>query len=269
VDRKFAERTGCNFLTPGIADAVRHRIASPQKHQTVDEDRLYGDLLSSMPMCFNLFGPLERKPELAAQAVARWFPDLCPAGAKVTLIFEWSPGRRDRRWLDDGTAFDVAIFVEHGASKAVIGIETKYHEHAAAVPLMQVDKKTKEKTPRVIKDRYLEVTKKAKLFDEATLRSDVWAKPLEQLWRDHLLALACAQDPDGWTPARYVLVAPAGNPAWSTASRDYLDICTSAEGTFELRTVEQLLASAEDLLPHAPSFRARYLDVHVTAEGAA
>jgi hypothetical protein len=58
VDLDYARESRCNFLSPAIQRAVEDRLAHPQLHQTLNEDRLWSDLLSSMPLCFNLFGDL-------------------------------------------------------------------------------------------------------------------------------------------------------------------------------------------------------------------
>jgi len=87
----MARESGANFISDAARKAADHRVANPEPHQTLDEDRLYGDLLSSMPMCFNLFGPLHADLGLADKAVKAWWPD---APGKVSAVrFEWSPGR--------------------------------------------------------------------------------------------------------------------------------------------------------------------------------
>jgi hypothetical protein len=60
-----------NFLTPTILQQVRKRLAEPETHQLIKQDRLWGDLLSSQPMCFNLFGELAGDMELATRAARR------------------------------------------------------------------------------------------------------------------------------------------------------------------------------------------------------
>ena len=56
IDLAYAKQHHSNFLNDLIWAAVEDRLSNPQEHQTLKEDRLYSDLLSSMPMCFNLFG---------------------------------------------------------------------------------------------------------------------------------------------------------------------------------------------------------------------
>jgi hypothetical protein len=91
IDFEFALRTGANFLTPAARDAAAWRIDHPEKHQTLKVDRLYADLLSSMPMCFNLFGPAWADAAVARRLVAACWPDA--PGAVQAVRFEWSPER--------------------------------------------------------------------------------------------------------------------------------------------------------------------------------
>jgi hypothetical protein len=142
-------------------------------------------------------------------------------------------------------------------------IDLEYHEHPTAEPLTRKDRATGAMRPRIPRDRYVEVTEAAGLFDRPDWLAEVWATPIEQVWRGHLLALACQQDHRGWDPARYVLVAPSANPAWPALANEYLAFAPGASATFEFRGLEQLIDQAEDLLPHARAFRSRYLDVAV------
>lgn len=247
---EHAQETACNFLTPSAADAVRDRLQKPQKHQTLDSKRLWSDLLSSMPMCFNLFGPLWADEELAAAVAQRWFPDLVSPGDRVTVGFEWSPGRRDTRWLGDRTAFDAVLHITGAAGSSLIGIETKYHEYPGS---------TRHGDP--IPKRYREVTNAASMFAD-DWESHVWGTRVEQVWRDHLLALACKQADDGLTRTRYVLTAPAANRVWEDLASEYRGLLRpEARPTFDYRTIDSLLADAEDLLPHRTVFAQRYLEV--------
>ena len=54
--------------TDGIRDVVRHAVlgAGRVEGQLIQEDRLFANLLSSQPLCFNLFGELARDLELLA-----------------------------------------------------------------------------------------------------------------------------------------------------------------------------------------------------------
>lgn len=262
VDLDYAKQHRTNFLTTAAWDAAEDRIRNRQDRQTLDETRLYSDLLSSMPMCFNLLGPLWADPALASAVAHRWFPDLVPEGAPVKVCFEWSPGRSNPKWLDDRTAFDAALFVDPEGTRTLIGIETKYHEHPVKEPISKRNKKTGEVTHRVLKPRYVEVSREANIADEPTIRSAIWGQEIEQVWRDHLLALVCNQQAeDRWNRVHYALVAPAANPAWQPLVGGYLTVAPNAASTCTYRSIDSMVTAAEDLLPHAAQFRARYLDV--------
>lgn len=95
---------GRNFLSDEIRTAVEKRLAAPQPGQTLDTTRLKQDLLSSMPMCFNLFGEAATDPARARDVADLLMPG--PGTGPVEIIFEWSPERASARYTNDRTAFD-------------------------------------------------------------------------------------------------------------------------------------------------------------------
>jgi hypothetical protein len=244
----FAKARGANFLTPAALASARHRVANPEPHQMLSQDRLWADLLSSMPLCFNLFGDLAAAPAQAARAVRGWWPS-APLGA-VTVKFEHSPARRDASFLGNRSAFDVAFEIDQGnGAYAIVGVETKYHEHAKA-----------EAAPRPeALARYVEVTERSGAFVDGW-RALLIGTDLQQIWLDHLLALSMLHHPSGrWTWGRFVLVYPSENPSFGRAAAEYLSVLRDAE-TFEARTIEELFA-ASTALPAATqaAMRDRYL----------
>jgi len=248
VEESFARETGCNFLSPSALRAVEHRLARPERHQMLDERRLWSDLLSSMPLCFNLLGPLWDDAATARDVARAWFPQLVGHMDEVTVRLEWSPGRADTRWTGDRSAFDGALIVNDG--QCVIGIETKYHEKA------ERRKATGPPPPR-----YVEISEHASLFNDPGALATVWGSSIEQIWRDHLLALACAQNRPG-SVGHYALVSPAGNPAWPRLADQYRSLLTAeAADTFSFHTLESLLEVAGSSHPSAGAFNERYLDV--------
>ena len=244
-----ARRGGSNFLSPRIRAAVDDRLAHPQPHQTLDERRLWSDLLSSMPMCFNLFGELHGAPERLAAAVDTLWPG--HPGVPETLAFEWSPGRRQRDYLGNRSAFDAAILLDlPDGGHGVLGIETKYHEDIR-----------RERPPDSEKrmPRYREVTERSGAF-RPDWEAKVVGTALQQLWLDHLLLLSMLQHPTGdWRWGRFVIVYPAANPSVREAVRCYADILKDPD-TFESRTIDELLSAR---VLHEPAtaemFRRRYL----------
>ena len=212
-------------------------------------ERLWSDLLSSMPMCFNLFGELWDAPEAATTALKGWFADV--PGAVGELRFEWSPARLDPSYLGNRSAFDVAFLLDlPGGARGVVGVETKYHEHAHV-----------EARPRPDRlQRYVDVTERSGLFQPGW-EGLLVGTDLQQLWLDHLLALSMDQHHAGhWTWARFVLVHPVGNSSFADAADRYLRVLTDP-ATFQVRTLEQLLLDTPGVLPKTlvASFRERYL----------
>lgn len=248
LELAFARVSGANFVTPGALSAVRARLAAPEPFQMLKEERLFADLLSSMPLCFNLFGDLAGDGEGARRAIRAWWPD-APSGA-VRVRFEHSPGRRDPLFLGNQSAFDVAFDIDAGAgARAIVGVETKYHEHACA-----------EAAPRpAALARYVEVTERSGIFADGW-RERIVGTDLQQIWLDHLLVLAMLQHPSKqWIWGRFVVAFPAGNPSFASAVARYADALAD-RSTFATRTIEDLLAAPGAVGEEAArSFRGRYL----------
>ena len=119
---------GSNFLTPTIHKLAKDRAEGREDHQTLDATRLDRDLLSSMPMAFNLFGEASLPENVHARSRLGALFGVEAAG-QSDIVFEWSPGRRDPAYTRDRTAFDVALRIgDPTGPRTVIGIETQYHE---------------------------------------------------------------------------------------------------------------------------------------------
>jgi hypothetical protein len=248
LEINFAFETGANFLTDGARAAAQYRIDHPERKQTLNPDRLYADLLSSMPMCFNLFGPLWANHELGAEAVRRWWPDA--PGRLSAIRFEWSPGRQvPGRYLENRTACDVAFEVASpDGSRGLIGVETKYHEHCKAEAPPSSDRVR----------RYRDVVGLCGVFRRGAVDAILGTR-LQQIFLDHLLVLSFLHDavsPCRW--AKFVLVHPERNPSFATAAKAYSALLSDSS-TFEVRTLESFMKEGS-LPPAAVSvFRERYL----------
>ena len=239
-----------NFLSEDIKGAVRRRAATKQKWQTFDETRLRNNLLSSMPMCFNLFGELDGDRDRLTTAGAALFGTTAPGDR---IEFEWSPGRIDPAYTGDRTAFDVALFFGDPVTggQTVIGIETKYHEHA-------VKEKAPDATTRM--PRYRAITERANAernVFKPDWESRVVGTALQQVWRDHLLLLALLQHPSGqFADGRYVLAYPEGNTSFAALADAYITVLDDPS-TFQAVTVEELVDA--DVL-HRPATRAAFVE---------
>lgn len=238
------DETG-NFLTPTVARAVEH--ARQQHGALISAPRMLQNMLSSQPLTFNLFGEMWADVDLATAVGRDLWPDLVHAVTEVR--FEWSPGRGDRRFLGNRSAFDVALAaVDTTGRPTLVGIEVKYHEDLTQDP----------GPPR--SDRYDQVARTSGVFrdpDDAALR----ALPLRQLWLDHLLALSMVgDDPDQVAAARFVVLAPASNPAVTAADVRYRRLLSDVL-TYERRTLEEVVEviAASTTAQWVRDFRARYL----------
>lgn len=123
-NREKEDPVGLNFLLDAdIVEYVKARVAAVKNiGGTIDEDRLWRNMLSSMPVCFNLFGRLRQQTEIAARILQ------AATGRAIAAIdlleVEWSEPH-----LGDKTAFDA--YVEYRTptgERGFIGIETKYTE---------------------------------------------------------------------------------------------------------------------------------------------
>ncbi|BCB18311.1 hypothetical protein [Bosea sp. ANAM02] len=123
-----AARAGANFMAPAITALVRREVAYREPAAMIDEGRLYGNLLSSMPLAFNLFGLLKLDLAFASRVLGELFPDL--VGAQVrAVLFEHSPGRGNPALTGDHSAFDVLLRYETPTGhKGFVAIELKYSE---------------------------------------------------------------------------------------------------------------------------------------------
>lgn len=230
LDLAAAKESLANFMSEGAKQAVRAELGAARgAGKLIEEDRLFANLLSSQPLCFNLFGELHADLSLAG----RVFRDLHPERvAEVTAVrFEHSPGRGDDRYTGDRSAFDV--FLEHttpAGGRGFIGIEVKYHEGLGDAAAAH-------------KPRYDALADAMGCF-AAERRAALRDKPLQQLWRDHLLAgamLASVHPADRWSSGLYVFLHAEGNAKCARAAALYGE-CLSKSETFAPLTLEALVA---------------------------
>jgi hypothetical protein len=102
-----AGRTGGNFLTPEIAHTARREAAYRETGALIDAERLATNLLSSMPLTFNLLAPWGHTLERASGYLIELLPAF--TGAARQLLFKHSPGRGNPKYTGDYTAFDALI----------------------------------------------------------------------------------------------------------------------------------------------------------------
>lgn len=243
----IAERDLVNYLTPGIRKVVKDELAGASDSQLFAKPRIYNDLLSSQPLCFNLFGELKQDFGLATSVMKALRPSAI--GTVTGIRFEYSPGRSSERFTGDRSAFDV--FVEYDALKGgrgFLGVEVKYHESL-------------QEPAATNRPRYDEVAAKMGCFNEACLPM-LHEAPLQQFWRDHLLAGSMLSDGElVYTEGAFVVVYPAANTYCRSAVLRYRE-CLRDTSTFDAWTLEEFVGilSLNTPEPWVDDFRGRYLD---------
>jgi hypothetical protein len=233
-----------NYITPGVRYVVRREVLSPAADgKLYSKPRIFNDLLSSQPLCFNLFGELTDDLDLASSAIRE-----ITGGRfeRVTAIqFEVSPGRRDPRYLNDRSAFDAFVRCEDAGSRpCFIGIEVKYHENLLGPAAEH-------------KQRYDEVADAMGCFVDD--RSLLKQAPIQQIWRDHLLA-GVTRIEDRYVDGLFVTLYPADNDHVLTALQKYSQQLLIRD-SFEAWTLERFVAALRrhSEAPWIDIFEDRYL----------
>lgn len=208
-----AAEAGKNFLSPAIHGLVRHELIMREEGAMIDEDRLFRNALSSMPLVFNLFGPMVIDLRLATTIFRALLPDF--VNTVESIRFEHSPGRHEDRFLSDGTAVDVAMdVITPDGEEATVFVEVKYSEDMTG-PAAR------------LRPRYDEASRQVGLFkdpDSQLLRS----LALEQLWREHMIAQLAVNH--GITSrALFITIAPRLNRRANAAFRVYRSELDDAE----------------------------------------
>ena len=246
-----AERERWNFITPAIGELVAREYEANSKRggsarKLYGYPRLFDNMLSSQPLAFNLFGELALDLGAATAACRGLWPGRVDAVTRIEL--EWSPGRQSPRYLNNGTAADIAIFhtTPNGGTGAVF-VETKYYEDMSA-------------EAHGMKPRYLEVATACGAFlaDALPVLQSGW---LQQLWLDHLLLIA-TRDTDSLDTGLFAVWYPVINPKCSAATSAYAGTLTPhGSTTFEARTLEEVVSvlDREVGTSWVTSFKERYL----------
>jgi hypothetical protein len=234
---------GLNFTSaPAFAEA-RARLGAPR----VEAFRLLHNLLSSQPMCFNLFGPLARDPDLATRLARATWPWIRRVRA---VLLEHAPAPAPD-YLGDGTSFDAFLDVEDAdGARGFVGIETKL---------------TEPFSPR----RY-DTPAYRRLSDDPTspwrpdARDVLPAVAHNQLWRNHLLAVAMLKHRD--SPYRRGEVAVVHHPAdarCATILAGYAALLRPGHAVAGI-ALDQLLGTWAAAAPDAPGLvanRIRYVEL--------
>ncbi len=176
-----------NFVNDAAYESALRRADEVQlEGGTLEAERLFHNLLSSMPMCFNVFGAIGHVPAFGEVVQQVMDPEMMSIDQAVCEITP-TPA------LGDRTAFDAMLRGTGAKGNArFIGIETKY---------------TEPFSPKVYdNDRYQEVTAGSDWFVDGA-GEHLKATATNQLWRGLMLA-SLTESAEGATGS-YVVVSPA------------------------------------------------------------
>ncbi len=239
---------GANFLTPEIFEVTRARIDLGEG--VFEHYRVLHNMLGSQPMCCNLFGPLVYDLPLATMLWRKLLGDEVASVERVAI--EWAPMPRGE-YLDDNTAFDAFVEYRRPDGKlSFVGIETKL-------------------TESFFKKHYDGRAYRRWMTPEAPWRPEADAKVDEighnQLWRDHLLAIALARHPRSpYAAGRLMLVRHSGDHACEATVAGYKGLLRAGDETFLDLKLDQLIAAWRAVVPEPSrgwldAFALRYLDL--------
>lgn len=244
---EFAEQSLANYITPNIKKVVRSVLDNATESQLFSKPRIFNNLLSSQPLSFNLFGEMKLDYQLATELF-----NILGMGSiqNVTNIdFEFSPDRSSERFTNDKSAFDA--FIEYdirGGGKGFLGVEVKYHENL-----------TEPAAPH--RPDYDRIATKMNCFDQEKI-AHLQSTPLQQFWRNHLLAGSMLLDPYlKYSEGIFVVVSPAANPFCQTAIRSYRRLLRD-QSTFDAWSLEDIINVLSMLTQDAwvEELRHRYID---------
>ncbi|MDP2774203.1 MAG: hypothetical protein Q8O61_11665 [Nocardioides sp.] len=233
-----------NFLSDEALAHAEMRISQVRAEGgALDPTRLKHNMLSSMPLCFNLFGTMRGEPDFLE--VFRELFD--PEATTITdVVCEWAP-QPSSDFLGDRTAFDAIVFYESKAGPRFCGIETKYTEAFSATEYDSA--------------RYAAVTQESGWFKEpAVALVELRGRKTNQLWRNVMLAAAVeayGQHGTGWV----AVVALQEDPGVKDAMGALVPALADAE-RLKFVPIETILDSADgqpSLERWAADFRQRYV----------
>ena len=230
-----------NLMTVEAREAAEDamaRMKSSKQPGIIEPDRLKRNLLSSQPLCFNLFGYLRAHPA----ALLPWVQAIEPRAESITRVeLEWAPLPKAR----GGSAFDAFVeFAQGDGTNGFLGIECKYAEKLTESQRADAAEKYRKDTkPPAWTEGAVEV------LDQHGLR---------QLWYNQLHVQDVTSELDYATGVGVVVACAADHEA-QEAVEQVREVLTDPD---ELRfsSLEDLVSSVEGHDDWKRAFSTRYLD---------
>lgn len=248
-----AGKQGVNLLSPEIAALVRRECVYRELGAMIEVDRLRANLLSSMPLTFNVFSPLKLDLKQATRFMAELFPGLL---TEVRAIkFEHSPARGSATYTRDYSAADLAIYgLDATGQRVMVAWEIKYSEG------------TFEPTPNRISDRQLAITANSGLYLDAE-DPTLFLNPHQQLTRELNLCQSILDNNDVDVGV-LVLASPRLNHLTQSMGESFARLLVppgTGHVSFVSLTLERVLEAlaAIGMVSHAQALHRRYFDFHL------
>ncbi|MGX1306976.1 hypothetical protein AB7M35_001696 [Amorphus suaedae] len=217
-----AARAGAAFLTPDIARITWRECAYREPGALIEEERLWGNLLSSQGLTFNLFA-LARTDRNYATAV---FSALAPEtiGEVQEVRFEHSPGRGKADYIGDHTALDLVVRgLSPDGRPAILGIEVKYAEQSG-----QAYRRETEVLIERSREAGLHRDVSGALFRDAHLA---------QFAAEHLLTYCISKRMDESVAGAFMVIAPEDNAFIQSSCDRYEEALTEGDGAVAFMNV--------------------------------
>ena len=238
LERNFAEKTKSNFLTNKIKAIVNQEVFNAKTNgKLISEPRIWDNLLSSQPLCFNLFGELADNLELATRFFSELFPN--KIDKILSVQFEHSPGRGDKQYTGDRSAFDVFIEYKKADHKGFIGIEVKYAES-----LKEERQKKSDSIFEAHKNEYTRLTTINHFHPNSI--NQLKRVPIFQIWRDHMLSISLLQE---YSTGFFVFLYPSQN-----------EQCQKGVDLYK----KYLISTDENITGFYPRFLEDFIDMLIT-----
>lgn len=163
-----------NFINNSAIISVEQTLSDRKEQESglMEQDRLFNNLLSSQPLCFNFFGELNANKDFGLLVLKSFYPNLTKLNR---VIFEYAP---IEKYTKDNSAFDIAFEVEENGVMGLIGLECKYTDTFSAT---EYDKPS-----------YLDIYSKSTSFNSTY--EDLKKSQTNQLFRNQLIAESLLQN---------------------------------------------------------------------------
>lgn len=248
--------SGSNFISITAYEFAKEKVEQKKsnKYLTIDEFRLFNNMLSSMPMCFNLFSDfrslLNDNEIETSRIVKHLFSEITWIETVNDIDVEFIPTPIED-YTNDRSAFDAMIIVRTiDNKKGLISIETKYTDLLGANTAS--DSRIKN-----------EIVKNNGIFSPA-LMNELNEKGYKQIHRNFLLTYAFAKK-NGYDRFANVIISPEEDALSKTEINELKNEMTKYKDSILKITLQEFvgrgLSCRNDKIELLMNkFKERYLD---------